>query len=189
MAAWLALATSWHSHPDTHLEVDCPDGNDWKPSQTLVGTVFFPPSFSPFCLPSPPSQTLYIPPAITPSISHLMAFPLLSMGGSVCAWAVIFVNSRWNPCCNSCVGSFALLAFSGHSWGWDHAAFLWLWACGLWQPAYHTRYKRGSHMSCGVCVCTYNSGDAGCSGWIAVHIEYSEAEKQCEGIRPQHKNT
>lgn len=100
---------------------------------------------------------------------------------------VNFVNSRWNPCCDSRVGSFALLALSGHSWAWHHAAFPWLSARGLWQPGYHTRYKRGSNMSCG--VCTYNSGHAGCSGWIAVHIEYSEAEKQCEGIRPQHKNT
>lgn len=38
--------------------------------------------------------------------------------------------------------------------------------------------------------CVYlQFGDAGCSGWIAVHTECSKAEKQCEGIRPQHKNT
>lgn len=69
------------------------------------GLLFFFPLFFSFLPPLPPSQTLYIPPAIMPSVSHLMAFPLLSLGGSVCAWAVFFVNSRWNPCCNSHVGA------------------------------------------------------------------------------------
>lgn len=65
-----------------------------NPHKHLRGQTFFS-VFLLFVFP-PPSQTLYmlIPPAITQSISRLMAFPFLSLGGSVCAWAMIFVISR-----------------------------------------------------------------------------------------------
>lgn len=60
MAAWLALATSLHSHPNNHLEVERPDGNDWKPSQTLVRTdYFFSPLFLLFAFPPTKPNTLH----------------------------------------------------------------------------------------------------------------------------------
>lgn len=126
VAAWLALATSLHLHPNTHFEVERPNGNDWKPSQTLAGTSYF---FSHFSfLPSlPPSQTLYIPPAIMKSVSHLRAFPLLSLGGSGVCMGCDFCEFQVKPMLQLSWGQFcSILALSGHSWGWDHAAFLWL---------------------------------------------------------------
>lgn len=163
VAAWLALATSLRSRPTTHLEVECPDGNDSKPSQTLVGRGYFFFLFFSFLPSLPPSHTHYIPRAIMPSISHLMAFPLLSLGGSVCARAAVFVNPKWSPCCSSHGGSFALLALSGHSWGGDHAAFLWLVATCLSHKV-QARFKHvlwcvylqfGGRRVFGMNCCTY----------------------------------
>lgn len=60
VAAWLAWATSLHLHSNTHLEVECPDGNDWKPSQTLLGMDFFsPPLFLHFAFPPTKPNTLH----------------------------------------------------------------------------------------------------------------------------------
>ena len=121
----------------------------------------------------PPSQTLYLllPPAIAQSVSHLMALPFLSLGGSVCIWAMIFVISRWNPCCDSRVCIFAYQHFQAAAG--DHTAFsvaVSTWLAATWlSHKVQARFKR-------VLWCTYNSGDAGCSEWIAVHIKYSEAE-------------
>lgn len=131
------LQASRHTHRDTHLEADSPDGDNWKPSQTLLGIrVFFPPVFLRFAYP-PPSQILCVlfPPAIRPSISLLMASQFLSLGGSVCARAMISVISRWNPCCDSGVCSFAY-QLSQAAAG-DHPASpaaVSMWLVATWLP-------------------------------------------------------
>lgn len=148
--------------------------SQWQRLKTLTHTrgeiIFF--CFSPFWLPSPKPNIL----RAHSSCHHTKCVPLdvtwipelgevgVCMGHDICDFQV-------KPALRLTCVHFRLLAFSGSSWGphcFSTAVSTWLVATWLLHKV-PARFKR-------VLGCTYNSGDAGCSEWTAVHIKYSEAE-------------
>lgn len=79
-------------------------------TNTCEDRFFLFPLFFSFLPSLPPSQTLYIPPATMPSVSHLMALPVLTLGGLVCARAVIFCEFQVKPMLQLTCGQFCSMS-------------------------------------------------------------------------------